>query len=230
MKSEIGELHKGAIFLAEVKRRLFREGFTVAIPEPDLGDDLWVADVGVTDPEENGSTCKIEAIEPKLLRCQLKSALSTTTNYGDASYTVNFTKSWNVRLAKGFYYIIGLFDSQLVRNDYHVVCLPSKFVHTLVDEGKVRFNEKGRPMFDFFLSPTDNYPKYSLRLRPAARYEHNGPRADLVQFVLSEKSTFRAAFTRCDAWDGNVKLAPPKPRAPRGKHNPKKPILDMSTP
>ena len=43
--AEIGEILKGAVFLAELKRRLLVEGFTVAIPEPDLGDDLWIVDL-----------------------------------------------------------------------------------------------------------------------------------------------------------------------------------------
>jgi hypothetical protein len=36
--------YKGAEFLAEVKRRLFLERFVTAIPEPDVGEDLWVTD------------------------------------------------------------------------------------------------------------------------------------------------------------------------------------------
>ena len=102
---------------------------------------------------------------------------------------------------------MAIYDQRLVGNKYDIACFPSKFFHKLVKDGRVRFNEKGRPIFDFFVSPMDGYPKYTLRLKPGKRYGR-GPRADVVEFFLSDGTTFRQAFQHCGAWEGEVRFAP----------------------
>ncbi len=137
---------KGAIFLAELKRKLFSEGFTLAIPEPDLGDDLWVVDAKET--------------EPQLRRCQIKSALPSSSQPN--KYTVNFTPSFRARLDCRFYFIFGLYQG----DDIHFACFPSSFFKRLCEGNKIRFNEKGRAIFDFFVSDVEGSPVFDLRGNP----------------------------------------------------------------
>ena len=153
MSGKIGEMHKGVLFLSELKSRLFREGFTLAIPEPDLGDDLWVADLQ--------TSCE----QLKFYRCQIKSAHSKG-KCGDADkYTVNLTRSSSERIGREFYFLIGIFDDSLTSSKFHFACLPSKFLQKMNEGRYLRKNAKGRIVLDFFVRKRDGSPTYTLRAK-----------------------------------------------------------------
>jgi hypothetical protein len=209
MGDKISTLLKEAAFNAELKRRLFLEGFTLAIPEPDLGDDLWILNPGTENTEPSGSTTRQVVNGPELWRCQIKSALPSAKEGDDHKYMINFTESHQSRSQQLFYYLIGLYDSAI--NEFHIACLPSKFFKGLNDKKRIRYNKEGRPMLDFFLSTTADYPKFTLRLNPTVRYAREG-RANVEEFFIPKGRTLREAFQCCHSWDGPVQLLPPKPR------------------
>jgi len=185
MRDKINELQKGAIFLAEIKRRLLLEGYTLAIPEPDYGDDLWVVDLGPairgTDPL-NGQSA------PPLVRCQLKSALPS--NADSKKYTFNFTKNEQRCLAKQYFVFLGLYDTKLEGAGFHIACISGTFFRNLIENDRLRSSKDGRRVFDVFIS-TDE-PKYSLRGKPSKRYARE-PRLPLSNFFITHQF-FRAAF------------------------------------
>jgi len=208
MSNDIGELHKGAVFLAELKLKLLREGFTIAVPEPDSGDDLWIVDLNCD--------------SPRLMRCQVKSSLPTQREGSDQKYLVNFTKSSTVRLTQEFCYLIGLYDPRLVIDKFHVGCMPSKYFQVLNDYKHLRWTGQGRTMFDFFLSDAPGYPKFTLRLayQPASgKARGRGNRADISQFFLPDGGNLKPALQQCGKWDNTVSYAPStgRKRGPKPK-------------
>lgn len=216
MINEIEKAQKGAVFLAEIKRRLFLEGFTLAIPEPDTGDDLWVVDLASPTCDDRQLRETWDSMTATLLRCQVKSALATQEG-GDRKYTVNFTKTYEARRNnKHFYYLIGLHDPDL-QSQFHIGCLPSMYLFELEKRNHLRFNKKGRLILDFFLSEQTEFPKYTLRLKHPPRHGKiygRGRRADVVEFFL--QPTMRAALTSSTT---TIRLAPdtgrklgPKPK------------------
>jgi hypothetical protein len=44
--STLHNSHKGAYFIAILKPKLLYHNFLVAVPEPDLGEDLWIVKSG----------------------------------------------------------------------------------------------------------------------------------------------------------------------------------------
>jgi hypothetical protein len=190
MRDKINELQKGAVFLAELKRRLFLEGYTLAIPEPDYGDDLWVADVRPTVCSGNG-TEKTES--PELLRCQLKSSLPSKAD--STKYTFNFTKNEQLCLREGYFVFLGLYDPDLRGAGFHIACIPGTFFRDLVNQDKLRPNKAGRRVFDVFFSKDDS--AFSLRLKPSKRYARE-PRLPLTNFFVTHQS-LRAAFANSNS-------------------------------
>ncbi|MEX2167753.1 MAG: hypothetical protein WD851_00460 [Pirellulales bacterium] len=224
MNVEISNALKGALFLSELKRRFFLEGFTLAIPEPDLGDDLWALDSDVPglglDRQEPSPT----AIDPRFLRCQVKSARSKKKESCDDLYTVNFTGTYKDRFQQCFYYLIGLYDPDLP-SMFHTACIPSRFFGSLNQQNLVRFNtdkskenkKPKRPIFSLFISQSENYPKYTLRLKYIGTHKR-GTRADLSAFFISSESfdspicTMRQAIENSSNWNETLRFIPPKKR------------------
>lgn len=215
--ANLHEVSKGAVFLADLKRQLLLEGFTVAIPEPDLGDDLWVMDLQSESAEEARTVATIPILE----RLQVKSALSTKFEGPDRVYTVNFAGSYRSRLAQHFYYLIGLYDSEDV--GYHVACVPSTYFLELEKRGHLRFNAEGRPLLDFFLSTREDFPKYTMRLthpvRPGYR-RSRGDRADVCEFFSNRP--FRETFGAYASQAPRVVIAPPTGLKPGPKKGSRK--------
>lgn len=217
--NEIDKAQKGAVFLAEIKRRLFLEGFTLAIPEPDTGDDLWVVDLASLTCDDDGLVEPPDLATPMLLRCQVKSALPTQTAC-DRIYTVNFTKSCWARRSRRFYYLIGLHDPEL-ESQFHIGCFPSEYFVELEKKAHLRFNKAGRVILDFFFSEQSEFPKYTLRLKyppQSGKRNGDGPRADVVEYF--DRTTMREALT-ADFLSGmpSIRLAPDtgRKRGPKPK-------------
>ena len=187
MPVKISTLHRGAVFLAELRRKVLLDGLTLAIPEPDLGDDLWVVDLSVAHQADcDDDSC---GVEPQLFRFQVKSAVSTAQS-GDKKYTINLTKSYKKRICQRFYWLIGLYDPDMADN-FHVGCVPSTFFRKLSQEGKLRPTKQGRIMMDFFVTRPDKDPQYSyfLRLRIGRK-----ARIDVSRFFLRPQGSLRRAL------------------------------------
>ena len=182
MPAKVTNQNHGAIFLADLKRRLFLEGLLVAVPEPDTGDDLWVLDRGIGEQEDD------DYERPRFFRCQSKSAVSCTMRSGHKVYTVNFTRTYKSRIHQGFYFLIGIYDRE--SDKFQVGCFPGEFFQKLKDDGNLRFNEEGRPILDLFVIESDDgCRKYELRMkyppRPGKKIGR-GPRKDVSEFFAHD--------------------------------------------
>jgi hypothetical protein len=184
MQAGISKVIKGEIFLAELKRRLFLDGFIVAKPEPDIGDDLWVLDGGVFDVDSG------ELDQSRLIRCQLKSAANPTP---EGAFTINVTRTCRFIKSERYYFIIGIWDNDLER--FHVGYFPSRFFLALKVEGRIRLNKQGRHIFDFFVGKSGAGHKFELRLKyppRCGRKRGRGPRMDVTEYF--NKDGLRAAI------------------------------------
>jgi len=143
VRKEVDNLYKGAEFLADLKRRLFLERFVTAIPEPDIGEDLWVIDTPAS-PDGNDAPMNMEIA--RLRQCQVKSAHSFSREGQKIKHLVNFTKACRIRIRPGFYFLIGLRNEESDR--FHLGCFPGEFFQKLTAEEKLRFTDQDRNMLD----------------------------------------------------------------------------------
>lgn len=108
--------HKESIFLGYLKAQLLLNNYLVATPEPDIGEDIWVANNNVDDYH----------IHP----AQIKSAFTYQwINKGEAKrFVVNIkAKRFESTLKKKFYYFFGLYDPDHTSGFFHIACIPSSF-------------------------------------------------------------------------------------------------------
>jgi hypothetical protein len=108
---------KEQLFNALLKARLIRLGYTVAVPEPDMGEDLWIA----------CRTTEADGAERTIYRAQLKSARTTGSRYETNDYvrTLRYAMS-----QPRFVYFYGLHDEELSASGgdpFHVGCVPASF-------------------------------------------------------------------------------------------------------
>lgn len=186
---------KEQVFLAELKRRLFLDGFILAKPEPDVGDDLWALDGRAC--EQDGGRDGAE--EPRLVRCQLKSAVSPTS---EGAFTVNFSRAFRFRQGRWFFVLVGIWSEE--SSQFHIGYFPSRFFYTLKNEGKIRFNSKGRAILDFFVKNST----FGLRLKyppEGGAKQGRGPRADVTDYFMI--NGLRSAIERFSAEDDDRKVA-----------------------
>lgn len=107
---------KESIFLGYLKAQLLLNNYIVATPEPDIGEDIWVANNNI----EN------HHIYP----AQIKSAFMylPLDNGKIKRYIVNVkSKRFESALHKKFYYFIGLYDPEYEAGLFHIACIPSSF-------------------------------------------------------------------------------------------------------
>lgn len=136
MKNE----QKEAIFSGTLKSVLLQHGFIVAEPEPDLGDDFWVANLA------NPSY--------KIHRAQAKSAYAWSENKKRCTrrYLVNVRyQAFVDSFEQSFLYFFGLYDPHLASRPFHIGCIPSSFFRAQAMRKRIRSNGMAnrRAMLDF---------------------------------------------------------------------------------
>jgi len=113
---EFGHEHKESIFLGYLKSQLLLNNFLVATPEPDIGEDIWVA--------KNN----IESYQ--IYPAQIKSAfMYQLVNKGeDKRYLLSIKfRRFESTLQRKFYYFFGLYDPDRISGLFHIACIPSSF-------------------------------------------------------------------------------------------------------
>ena len=108
--------HKESIFLGYLKAQLLLNNYLVATPEPDIGEDIWVAKNNKNDYQ----------IHP----AQIKSAfMYQWVKMGEVKrYVVNVkSRRFEDTLRRKFYYFFGLYDPERKAGLFHVACIPSSF-------------------------------------------------------------------------------------------------------
>jgi len=107
---------KGAYFLAILKAKLLLSGFIAAVPEPDIGDDLWIA--------------KPNHAQGQIYASQVKSAYTYKELFGGTirRYLTNIKLPNLARSSPVSYlYFFGLYDEPYLPDRFHIACIPSTF-------------------------------------------------------------------------------------------------------
>jgi hypothetical protein len=120
MVDGLGLKHLGQLFVGVLKARLILQGYTVAVPEPDTGEDLWFA----TSVEKSDATPELA-----IYRAQCKSARKKQGRYETNDYlrTLDYAQSQS-----RFVYFYGLYDARLGSNigdQFHIGCVPAQYWH-----------------------------------------------------------------------------------------------------
>ena len=113
---EMEHEQKELIFLGYLKSQLLLNNFFVATPEPDIGEDIWVANNNIENYQ----------IHP----AQIKSAFTFQwVHKGERKrYVVNIkARRFESTLQRKFYYFFGLYDPEHIPGSFHVACIPSSF-------------------------------------------------------------------------------------------------------
>lgn len=154
---------KGGRFRAWlIGQLLLKEEFSVAVPEPDLGDDLWVR--RLCRRGANGEFVPVSGPSP-VIRAQMKSSFATVLSKGgDKKYVINDSPTaFENRIAFSYIYFVGLFDKE--RHTFDFGCIPSGFFKETWDAGLLRITDKDkkpRVMLDFFVSDQGKARRFSF--------------------------------------------------------------------
>lgn len=171
--------HKEVIFNALLKARLVSRHYTVGVPEPDTGEDLWIATPVDTSCDTSPRT---------IYRVQAESAFPTTRteDYPSRVYEINDTlRNFKYSLSQPrFLYAFGLYDKQLEKkgDGFHMACVPLNYFKLIVEEypnaGKGTGKYRGRYCFQITVKkPKRGYDDctFTLHLR-------RGPTLDITNF------------------------------------------------
>ena len=130
-RPELGSMNnnqKGAYFLAILKAKLLLSGFIAAVPEPDIGDDLWIA--------------KPNHVQGQIYASQVKSAYTYKEHFkGTIKRYLTNIKLQNLERSTPYLYLyfIGLYDESYLPDRFHIACIPSTFFqdHWSYVQGKI---------------------------------------------------------------------------------------------
>jgi hypothetical protein len=167
--TEMTHEHKESIFLGYLKTQLLLNNYLVATPEPDIGEDIWVAN-------NNNDNYHIHP-------AQIKSAfMYQWINKGGAKrYVVNIkSRRFESTLQKKFYYFFGLYDPEHKSGLFHIACIPSSFFlehwEFLTTTKRITANnypgtdkQRINLYFDYYLAK-DEYYAFSKPLVNVTRY------------------------------------------------------------
>jgi hypothetical protein len=149
---------KGAYFLAILKAKLLLSGFIVAVPEPDIGDDLWIATPSLTPGQ-------IYPAQVKSIYAYQQGPASGIRKYMTNVKLPNLEKS----ISAFFLYFIGLYDETNMPDRFHMACIPSTFFQnnwTSVQRSVVKNPYKDRVHLDFYYNIQEKqyllFPKFHV--------------------------------------------------------------------
>lgn len=158
---------KEVYFQSILKAQLLMKEFVVAIPEPDIGDDIWVTGLGREDP----------IIYPS----QIKSAFACQPlKHGNVRrYIINIKHhKLQSTLTRRYIYFFGLYDPAFEPNKFHIGCIPSSFFlehWTFLDENKVtqdRYSKRVNLNIDYYIRENEYYI-FGKPLVPISMYFNN---------------------------------------------------------
>ena len=137
LDKHLGQLQKEQRFAGVLKAMLISREYTVAVPEPDTGDDLWFAKLV---PEKGKS------ITSMIYRAQCKS-ISSWELYkreGKRVYSTNIDKSQLERAINqpGFVFFFGLRHDDGPEHGYNPACIAASFFSDKL--GKLGLGAKGQ--------------------------------------------------------------------------------------
>jgi len=164
----LADKQKEQVFHGILKSRLVLLGYTVAVPEPDIGEDLWIGE----------SVDKSRDRRPRTVyRAQLKSARTTSKkeqgkcrHYDTNEYVTNFQYGlWQPR----FVYVFGLYD-EAKDDKFHIGCVPSLYFRKILerypfDRDPYPGVQGDRYMMQFYVGHPDFF--YRLNIRRGATFD-----------------------------------------------------------
>jgi hypothetical protein len=172
---------KEVFFFGVLTTELISLGCIIAVPTPDLGDDLWVRPPGL----------------PDVVRCQLKTAWSHQGS-GQRSYLFNIAEQ-NIRSGGDGpkVYMFGMRHPEGPVGGFHVACLDSGFLDEFISQNKVRRirRTKGKS------SPSDDRIRFNIiEVPPKGRQRKTRwilvPAKKTRKDISENISTFRQLFGR----------------------------------
>ena len=158
---------KEVIFQSILKAQLLLKEFVVAIPEPDIGDDIWITDLRGED----------YIIYP----AQIKSAYAhQPLKKGNVKrYIINIKyHKLKSTLERKYIYFFGLYDPDFGPNKFHIGCIPSTFFldhWDFLNKKKVaqdKYTKRVNLNIDYYVSE-DEYYIFGKPLVPISMYFNN---------------------------------------------------------
>jgi hypothetical protein len=179
---------KEQLFHGLLKSRLILLGYTVAVPEPDIGEDLWIANR--IDRTRQVTTERI------IYRAQLKSARPTTATRTKKTRTYetnDYTRTLSYAIEQPrFVYIFGIVDDRLSQSSekqFHIGCVPALFWKKVKGQYPDAGTIDDRYGWQIKVTPLDaEYRRYQMmcNIRRAANF-------DLSPFFEDLEYGFRVA-------------------------------------
>jgi hypothetical protein len=107
---------KETLFKSILKAQLVMKNYIVAIPEPDIGDDIWVTSLEKED----------YVIHPAQIKSAFTWQVLQQENVKRYLINIKLHKLQNT-LTRKYIYFFGLYDPEHEPDKFHIGCIPSSF-------------------------------------------------------------------------------------------------------